>query len=70
MINKNTIYKFNLDTGVEIYAYVRAWKNGEIGYSVLEKATSHPDFSNSGVFWMRAEDFLSVFSEYKTIRSN
>jgi hypothetical protein len=30
---------------------------------VLEYATSYPDFSNCGIFWVREKDFFKVFEK-------
>lgn len=53
-----------LEGGVEIYGYVRAWKNGKVGYSALDEATDEPDFSDCGIFWVAPEDFAKVFMVY------
>ncbi|MBR4150566.1 MAG: hypothetical protein IKR08_04225 [Firmicutes bacterium] len=70
VIDENTIlldqiYVSKPDTTEEpVFAYVRFFKDGEIGFSVLDEAFSDPDFSNCGVFWVRPEDFPIVFMPY------
>ena len=54
------VYK-STATPITIYAYIRAFKGDEVGFSVLEYATSYPDFSNCGVFWVKEKDFFKVF---------
>ena len=46
------------------FAYVRGWKNSEVGFSVLDEATNTQDFSNCGVFWVLPEDFIKIFDLY------
>ena len=60
-----TIYKPIVPLEEEVFLYVRKFKNDEVGFSVLDKATHHPDFSNCGIFWVKAKDFLSVFDVYE-----
>lgn len=45
----------------DVYAYIRAWQGDEIGFSVLDKVTKHPDFTHCGMFWLKREDFEDVF---------
>lgn len=59
-----TIYEPIEPLEEEVYAYVRAEQNGEIGFSVLPIATRRPDFSNCGVFWVLRKDFTSMFKPY------
>jgi len=56
----NVIYKSTL-TKDDIYAYIRAWKAGEIGFSVLEYISNRPDFSECSIFWMAPQNFLLAF---------
>jgi len=49
----------------EVYAYVHAVRNGEVGFSALPTATRTPDFSNCGIFWVKKNDFTSMFKPYK-----
>lgn len=50
-------------TPITTYGYIRAFKGDEVGFSVLEYATSYPDFSNCGIFWVREKDFFKVFEK-------
>ena len=59
-----------LEEDIPIYGYVRRWRNGEVGYSVLEEPTAEPDFSNCSVFWMKPEDFAKVFDVQNVIDGN
>ena len=59
-----------LEGGAEVYGYIRDWKNGKVGYSVLDEATDKPDFSECGVFWMAPEDFAKVFMVYREMAAN
>ena len=43
------------------YVYVRIMKGDEVGFSVLDEITDHPDFSNCGVFYVRQTDFMKHF---------
>jgi len=52
----------------DIFAYVRGWRDGEVGFSVIEEATYTPDLSDCGVFWVRPEDFCFMFKIYKPAR--
>ena len=47
-----------------VFAYVRGWENGEVGFSVLDYAAGNPDFSNCGIFWVRPHDFIKLFEVY------
>ena len=62
-IKFKTVYRAKEELGIEdhVFAYVRGWENGEVGFSVLEEATDNPDFSNCGVFWVRPSDFVRIF---------
>ena len=62
--NKIYINAIPLEAGINIYGYVRAWKNGQVGYSVLEEASLDPDFSDCSMFWTSPEDFAKVFKVY------
>ena len=53
----------SIATPITIFAYIRAFKGKEVGFSVFEYATSHPDFSNCGVFWVKENDFFKVFEK-------
>ena len=64
------IYTVALPLEENVYAYVRDWKNGKVGYSVLDEATDHPDFSDCGVFWMDPEDFAKIFVVYREMSSD
>ena len=45
------------------YAYVRGFRDDDtVGFSVLGKYSKTPDFSDCGVFWVKTEDFLKVFT--------
>ena len=55
-----SIYKAK-DTPEDVYAYIRAFRGNEVGFSVLSEATVTPDFSNCGVFWVKKTDFFVVF---------
>ena len=57
----NTIYELKVSAEEDAFVYIRAFKDGEIGFSVLDEATLKPDFSNCGVFWVRENDFKRVF---------
>ena len=59
-IRIKAIYKVKDELHMEEapFAYVRGWKNGEVGFSVLDEVTPTPDFSNCGVFWVLPEDFI------------
>ena len=61
--SKDVIY-ISTCTPEKIYGYVRAFRGGEVGFSVLDVATSKPDFSNCGVFWVKPEDFMRTFKFY------
>lgn len=63
-IRLNAIYRPSIPLDEEVYAYIRGFKDNLIGFSVLDEATSHPDFSNCGIFWLKTEDFDFVFEEY------
>ena len=63
--NRIYINAVPLEDDVVVYGYVRDWKNGKVGYSVIDEATDDPDFSNCGVFWMAPEDFAKVFTVFR-----
>ena len=65
-IRIKAIYKVKDELHMEEapFAYVRGWKNGEVGFSVLDELTPTPDFSNCGVFWVLPEDFIKLFELY------
>ena len=65
-IRFRSIYKVKEELHIDEapFAYVREWKNGEVGFSVLDEATNTPDFSNCGVFWVLPEDFIKIFNLY------
>ncbi|MBQ6371467.1 MAG: hypothetical protein IJJ21_07785 [Firmicutes bacterium] len=50
----------------DVYAYIRGLAGNEIGFSVLDEATEHPDFSNCGMFWLKKKDFMKFFRVSKT----
>lgn len=62
-ISMKKIYRAKAELGIEegIFAYVRGWQKGEVGFSVLDEATNNPDFSNCGVFWVLPTDFVKIF---------
>lgn len=68
-VEMDVIYK-TIEPGEDgnVYAYVRGWTKTEIGFSVLDEAVKDPDFSNCGVFWVRPEDFKTLFEIYKKDR--
>lgn len=68
--NKIYVNAVPLEGGAEVYGYIRDWKNGEVGYSVLDYASDSPDFSNCGVFWMKPEDFGKVFMIYREMKTD
>ena len=56
-----TIYKPIVQLEEDVYAYVHEIKNGEVGFSALPIVTRTPDFSNCGIFWVKKQDFTSMF---------
>lgn len=68
-IRFDIVYKNKLPMEEDVYAYVRAWQGGEVGFSVVDKPSRNPDFSNCGVFWVAPEHFCFVFEKYKLIKS-
>ena len=48
----------------DIFAYVRGWRDGDVGFSVIEEATYTPDLSECGVFWVSPEAFCQLFKMY------
>ena len=63
MPSKDAIY-VSKGTPETIYGYIRGTRGGDVGFSVLDTATSQPDFSGCGTFWLKPEDFFKVFEYY------
>lgn len=61
--SKDVIY-ISTCTSETIYGYVRAYRGPDVGFSVLDVATSSPNFSNCGVFWVKPEDFMKTFKYF------
>ena len=57
----NCIYINTVELEEDVFAYVRFFKDGEVGFSVMDHPSLRPDFSECGVFWVKPEDFLLVF---------
>ncbi len=65
-ISMGRIYKPVFPTeDCECFTYIRGWKNGEVGFSVMEEYQQVPDFSNCGVFWVSQENFAQLFEVYQ-----
>lgn len=61
-IKMNGIYRFSLgDQNEDVFAYIRKWKNNEIGFSVLDHISEYPDLSDCGIFWVDKYDFALMF---------
>lgn len=46
------------------FIYIRGFMDGEIGFSVLDDPVEHPDFSESGIFWIPPEIFCDIMRIY------
>ncbi len=60
-IKMKAIYEPVMELEDDVYAYIRAFMDREIGFSVLDEATLHPDFSHCGMFWLKKKDFAEFF---------
>ncbi len=60
----NCIYINSVPMEEDVFAYVRFFKDGEVGFSVLDHPSLRPDFSQCGVFWVKPEDFLLTFDPF------
>ena len=52
----------------DIFAYVRGWRDGNVGFSVIDDAMYDPDLSDCGVFWVHPEDFCRMFKVHLPAR--
>ena len=46
--------------GAPGFLYLRGYRNGEVGFSVLDDDVDDPDFSESGIFWLEPKVFAEV----------
>ena len=53
--------------GAPGFLYIRALRDGEVGFSVLDDDVDDPDFSESGVFWMEPWMFASVAKIHRIV---
>ena len=64
VIRFGQIYEAVGELDEPVFGYVRGWRDGSVGFSVLDHPTTKPDFANCGVFWVAPEDFKKLFKEF------
>lgn len=61
-IDKKKVYviKGPVSQDVDAFIYIRSVLKNEVAFSVLDTLTENPDFSECGIFRVKATDFLKI----------